>query len=131
MTQGSVDEVRSERRGNVFSAQCPCRELLDIVASKWSVMVIEALCDAPQRFGALRRRLDGVSPMVLTSTLRRLEDAGLLMRTVYPQVPLRVEYALTDDGRSAVVPLRGIRWWAESHYGMALDVARRNRSLPN
>lgn len=105
--------------GDVYSAQCPCRALLDVVANKWSALAIGALADGPVRFGALRRRLDGVSPKVLTSTLRRLEAYGLVDRTVVPAVPLHVEYSLTEVGQTAVAPVFALRRWAESHHAHA------------
>ncbi|WP_042368206.1 winged helix-turn-helix transcriptional regulator [Streptacidiphilus neutrinimicus] len=100
---------------DVYAAQCPCRALLDLLANKWSALAIGALEDGPQRFGELQRRLQGVSPKVLTQTLRRLEDFGLLDRTVYPAVPLHVEYALTALGKSAAVPLNLLRTWVEEN----------------
>ncbi|MFD4831284.1 winged helix-turn-helix transcriptional regulator [Streptomyces uncialis] len=100
---------------DVYAAQCPCRALLDLLANKWSALVIGALEEGPQRFGALQRLLQGVSPKVLTQTLRRLEGAGLVDRTVYPAVPLHVEYSLTTLGHSAAVPLRLLRTWVEEH----------------
>ncbi|MDX6428780.1 MAG: hypothetical protein QOE54_1146 [Streptosporangiaceae bacterium] len=100
---------------DVYAAQCPCRPMLDLLANKWSAMAIGALEEGPQRFGALQRSLQGVSPKVLTQTLRRLEDTGLVDRTVYPAVPLHVEYALTDLGRSAAVPLGLLRRWVEEN----------------
>lgn len=100
---------------DVYAALCPCRPLLDLVANKWAALIIGALEDGELRFGELQRRLEGVSPKVLTQTLRRLEDAGLLDRTVYPAVPLRVEYRLTDLGLSAAGPLSGLRRWAENN----------------
>ncbi len=100
---------------DVYAAQCPCRAMLDLLANKWSALAIGALEDGPQRFGALQRLLQGVSPKVLTQTLRRLEDAGLLDRTVYPAVPLHVEYNLTALGHSAAVPLRLLRTWVEEN----------------
>ncbi|MFF2079309.1 winged helix-turn-helix transcriptional regulator [Kitasatospora sp. NPDC058162] len=100
---------------DVYSAQCPCRPLLDLLANKWSALAIGALEDGPQRFGALQRRLQGVSPKVLTQTLRRMEDLGLVDRTVYPAVPLHVEYALTALGKSAAVPLNLLRAWVEEN----------------
>ncbi|MFE2726938.1 winged helix-turn-helix transcriptional regulator [Kitasatospora sp. NPDC059327] len=98
---------------DVYAAQCPCRAMLDLLANKWSALVIGALEPGPQRFGELQRRLQGVSSKVLTQTLRRLEDAALLTRTVYPAVPLHVEYALTELGHGAAVPLRLLRTWVE------------------
>jgi DNA-binding HxlR family transcriptional regulator len=100
---------------DVYAQLCPCRGLLDLIANKWTTLAVGALEDGPQRFGVLQRHLEGVSPKVLTQTLRRMEDAGLLTRTVYPAVPLHVEYELTGVGRSLIVPLRGLRDWAEKH----------------
>ncbi|MBO3750735.1 helix-turn-helix transcriptional regulator [Streptosporangiaceae bacterium NEAU-GS5] len=100
---------------DVYSALCPCRDVLDLLANKWSALVIGALEAGPQRFGALQRHLQGVSPKVLTQTLRRLEDAGFLDRTIYPAVPLHVEYALTSLGQSVTVPLALLRTWVEQH----------------
>ncbi|MER5936427.1 helix-turn-helix domain-containing protein [Streptomyces sp. NPDC001928] len=100
---------------DVYAAQCPCRAMLDLLANKWSALAIGALEDGPQRFGALQRLLQGVSPKVLTQTLRRLEGAGLVDRTVYPAVPLHVEYDLTTLGHSAAVPLRLLRTWVEDN----------------
>jgi DNA-binding HxlR family transcriptional regulator len=100
---------------NVYAAQCPCRAILDLLANKWSALVIGALEDGPQRFGVIQNTLQGVSSKVLTQTLRRLEDAALLSRTVYPAVPLHVEYALTPLGHSAAVPLRALRVWVEAN----------------
>lgn len=109
-----------ETRGSVYSADCPCRELLDVVANKWSALAIGALEDGTLRFGQIQRRLTGVSPKVLTATLRRLETFGLVDRVVVPSVPLHVEYSLTSMGRSAVGPVVALRAWAE----MNLDHAR-------
>ncbi|MBF9069869.1 winged helix-turn-helix transcriptional regulator [Streptacidiphilus fuscans] len=100
---------------DVYAAQCPCRPLLDLLANKWSALAVGALEEGPQRFGALQRRLQGVSPKVLTATLRRMEDFGLIDRTVYPAVPLHVEYSLTALGKSAAVPLNLLRSWVEEN----------------
>ncbi|WP_051783531.1 winged helix-turn-helix transcriptional regulator [Lentzea aerocolonigenes] len=95
---------------------CPCRDLLDMVASKWTALAIGALEEGPKRFGELKRRLDGVSQKMLTQTLRTLERDGLVTRTVYPSVPLRVEYELTELGRSVTEPLAALRSWAQRNY---------------
>ena len=105
----------SAEQHSVYEALCPCRSLLDLLANKWSALAIGALEEGPQRFGAIQRKLQGVSPKVLTSTLRRLEDAGLVSRTIYPAVPLHVEYELTDLGHSAAVPLEALRDWVEAN----------------
>ena len=101
--------------GDVYSADCPCRGLLDLLADKWSALVLGALEAGPLRFGELRARLQGISPKVLTAVLRRLEDAELLTRTVYPAVPLHVEYELTELGRDACEPLAALRAWVEAN----------------
>ncbi|OLR92770.1 hypothetical protein BJP25_21755 [Actinokineospora bangkokensis] len=101
--------------GDVYRADCPCRGLLDLLADKWSALVLGALETGPLRFGALKARLQGISPKVLTAVLRRLEDAELLSRTVYPAVPLHVEYELTELGYDACVPLAALRRWVEAN----------------
>ncbi|MFF5585462.1 winged helix-turn-helix transcriptional regulator [Streptomyces hygroscopicus] len=104
---------------DVYEAQCPCRGMLDLLANKWSALAIGALEEGPLRFGALQRRLQGISPKVLTQTLRRLEGAGLIDRTVYPAVPLHVEYELSPLGHSASVPLKNLRLWVEENVDLA------------
>jgi DNA-binding HxlR family transcriptional regulator len=98
---------------DVYAAACPCRDMLELLANKWSALALGALEEGPRRFGALRSRLEGVSPKVLTQTLRRLEEHGLVSREVYPDVPLRVEYSLTPLGEDACVPLAHLRTWVE------------------
>ena len=100
---------------DVYAAQCPCRAMLDLLANKWSALAIGTMEEGPQRFGELQRRLQGVSPKVLTQTLRRLESSDLVIRTVYPAVPLHVEYELTALGRSAAIPLALLRSWVEEN----------------
>ena len=111
----SVCETGDHDLHDVYSAGCPCRALLDVLANKWAALAIGALEPGPQRFGSLRRTLGGVTPKTLTQNLRRLEDAGMLTRTVIPEVPLHVVYELTPRGRSAAVPLASIRAWAEAN----------------
>lgn len=109
-----MDTIQVEcERNNVYAAMCPCRDMLDLLANKWSALAIGALQDGPQRNAQLRRRLEGISPKVLSQTLKRLEDHHLLTRTVYPEVPARVEYELTELGASAAAPLQHLRDWVE------------------
>ncbi|MCX7523465.1 helix-turn-helix domain-containing protein [Microbacterium sp. STN6] len=123
--------IEEKTRGNVYSTDCPCRDLLDVVANKWSALAIGALADGPVRFGVLQRRLQGVSPKVLTATLRRLERFGLVNREVIPAVPLHVEYSLTDAGRSALGPVFALRDWAENNYAHARALADRHEDGPS
>jgi DNA-binding HxlR family transcriptional regulator len=100
---------------DVYGRLCPCREVLDLIANKWSTLVIGVLEDGPQRFGVIQRHLEGVTPKVLTATLKRLEASRLIDRTVYPAVPPHVEYSLTSLGQTLVAPLAALRTWAEEH----------------
>ena len=128
MTQVSTQHVLSGD-GQVwdpYARGCPSRELLNRIGDKWSVLVIGELADgAPHRYAKLRNRLEGVSEKMLTQTLRRLERDGLLTRTIYPEVPPRVEYALTMLGHTLREPLAALRTWSIDH---AADVvAARSR----
>ncbi|MBF4562999.1 helix-turn-helix transcriptional regulator [Microbacterium sp. VKM Ac-2870] len=110
----SLAEIRSEH-GQVFTENCPTRTVLDHVMSKWGVLILLALSEGTTRWGQLRRGVDGISEKMLASTLRTLEADGFVARTAYPEVPPRVEYALTDRGQELVekmLPLMG--WIAEN-----------------
>lgn len=90
---------------DVFARSCPCRELLQAVTGKWSVLSLVALKEHPYRFNALRRRVDGVSEKMLSQTLQQLEGAGLVHREVLAAIPAKVEYSLTDAGLRVATPL--------------------------
>jgi DNA-binding HxlR family transcriptional regulator len=107
-------------RGNAFDPDCPTRIVLDRVGDKWTVLVVSALADNTLRFTELRARVGGVAPKVLTQTLRALERDGILKRTVYAEVPPRVEYSLTRLGRSLATPIDAIQNWAETHVAAVL-----------
>ena len=101
---------------DVYSASCPCRTLLDLLANKWSALIIGLLDDrGALRFTVVQSALPGVGAKMLTQTLRRLEAASLVTRTIYAEVPPRVEYELTDLGRSVSEPLAALRTWAEDN----------------
>jgi len=100
---------------NVMSATCPSRVVLRRIGARWTVFVVNALEHGPMRFTGLVDRIQGITPKVLTETLRSLEEDGLVSRTVYDENPPHVEYALTDLGRSLLAPLRAVRRWAEEH----------------
>jgi DNA-binding HxlR family transcriptional regulator len=104
-------------RGNAFDPDCPTRVVLDRIGDKWTVLVIGVLADGPLRFTELRRRVGGVAPKVLTQTLRAMERDGLVTRTVFAQVPPRVDYALTELGVSLGGPIAVLTDWAEAHVG--------------
>lgn len=100
---------------NVMVATCPSRTSLAKIANKWTAMIVIALSDGPQRFGALRDAVDGISGKVLTETLRDLERDGIVSRTMYNEMPPRVEYELTPLGQSLRDPLTALGRWAEKH----------------
>ncbi|WP_036435181.1 helix-turn-helix domain-containing protein [Mycobacterium sp. URHB0044] len=99
---------------------CPVRDVLDRIGDKWSVLVITLLGERPMRFMELKRSIDFVSQRMLTRTLRALERDGLISRTVQPVVPPRVDYELTDLGRSLQRTLAQVADWAFAH---SADVA--------
>ncbi|RDI57750.1 HxlR family transcriptional regulator [Microvirga subterranea] len=87
-------------------------EILSRIGDKWSVQTVVQLGSGPKRFNELRRQIDGISQRMLTLTLRGLERDGLVNRTVFPTVPPRVEYRLTDLGCSLLKTVRGLAEWA-------------------
>ena len=110
-----VGHVDACDRNDVYAAACPCREMLDVLANKWSALAIGLLEDGPRRFGELKRELQGISPKVLSSTMKKLEDADLVHREVFAEVPPRVEYSLTPLGESAAAPLAMLRDWVDAN----------------
>ncbi|MFD8726150.1 winged helix-turn-helix transcriptional regulator [Streptomyces sp. NPDC059629] len=100
---------------NVMAATCPSRTVLHRIGARWTVFIVNALDDGPRRFTELKGHIQGITPKVLTETLRSLEADGLISRHTYEENPPRVEYALTPLGRSLLVPLRAVRLWAEEH----------------
>jgi DNA-binding HxlR family transcriptional regulator len=99
----------------LMAEACTLGQVLDHVGGKWSVPILLAAIDAPVRFSELERLIQGISRRMLTLTLRNLERDGLLIRTVYPTVPPRVEYTATEMARELRVTLAGLTDWAERH----------------
>jgi DNA-binding HxlR family transcriptional regulator len=112
---GTTDGLRFYGGADAYLAACPSRQILDLLANKWTMLVMGALGTGPLRFGELRRRLDGIIQKMLTQTLRNLERDGLVSRAVYPTIPPRVDYAATDLGRSVLEFLNAVRAWSEQH----------------
>ena len=92
---------------------CPVERTLAVVGAKWTLLILHNLMDGPRRFGALERLIDGASPKMLTARLRELEQLGLLSRTVYAEVPPRVEYELTEAGTSLKPIIDSLADWGE------------------
>jgi DNA-binding HxlR family transcriptional regulator len=106
----------TDTRGDVCSERCGSRQVLDLIADKWAVIVIYVLAGGTRRFGELQRTVGGVSQKMLTQTLRGLERDGLVERKVFPVIPPRVEYSLSQLGETLVEPLTALCRWAEDHY---------------
>jgi DNA-binding HxlR family transcriptional regulator len=110
---------------DVFVRVCPSRQVLARVGEKWTLMCVVALADGALRFGALQRRLEGVSQKMLTQTLRNLESDGLLSRRVVARRPLNVAYTLTPLGQSLVPLALALKAWSEEHLG---EIQRANEA---
>jgi DNA-binding HxlR family transcriptional regulator len=111
-------------RWDAMKAACPTRQVIARIADKWAMLVITALDgEEALRFSELRRRIEGVSQKMLTQTLRALERDGLVSRTIYPTVPVTVEYRLTTLGQSLTDAVDAIRDWAYGHMSQ-IELAR-------
>ena len=94
---------------------CPVETTLTLISSKWKILILRDLMPGTKRFGELKKSIGGVSQKVLTAQLREMETDGLVRRTVYPEVPPRVEYTLTALGRS-LKPILDALWdWGEAY----------------
>lgn len=106
-------------------AQCDAiGSILSRVGDKWTVLIVMTLADGPKRFNELKRAIGGVSQRMLTLTLRGLERDGMVTRTVFPTIPPRVDYELTELGHSLRVPVEALGQWAFAH----LPVVERARA---
>lgn len=121
-------------KANVYAEACPSRAILELIADKWTLLILPALRKGPMRNGDLMRLIEGVSQKMLTQTLRELERNGLVARIDYQEVPPRVEYALTDLGRSLSDAVRKLDSWAEANISQVqaarADFARRENIGP-
>jgi len=118
---GTTDNLRFYGGADAYLAACPSRQILDVLANKWTMLIMGALSGGPMRFGELRRRLDGITQKMLTQTLRTLERDGLVTRTLYPTIPPKVEYAATELGESVTALMHAIRVWSEDNINAVLD----------
>lgn len=116
-----VTRSASQRRAqakvdyNAMNALCPTRQLLDVLSDKWVCLVFCVLLKGPARHSEIARQIAGVSQKMLTQTLRSLENDGFITRTVTAQVPVRVDYELTELGRDFAPVMAAIKTWAEAH----------------
>lgn len=95
--------------------ECPVATTVQLIGNKWKLLIIRNLQARPWRFNELQKSLDGISQKVLTDSLRSMEADGIITRTVYPEVPPRVEYALSELGESMRPILDAMRIWGENY----------------
>lgn len=107
--------VRNSAEISVCNAECPSRQVLDLIADKWTAIIIYRLAQGTKRYSQLQREISGISQKMLTQTLRDLERDGIVDRKVYAVVPPMVEYSLTSLGETLIEPLCKLCQWAETH----------------
>ena len=98
---------------DVYEERCPTRQVLDRLADKWALLILDRLQQGPTRFNALKRDIQRITQKVLTQTLRKLERDGLVSREVHATVPVTVEYALTPLGHTLTDTVAALAHWAE------------------
>ncbi len=111
-----------EPNESYLPGQCQLvNDVISLVGDKWSVLIIVLLGGGKRRFSDIKRSVDGISQKMLTVTLRGLERDGYVIRTVYPTIPPKVDYELTDLGRDLLVPLRALGQWAIANHDRVAD----------
>ncbi len=105
----------SEQTTDKVLPACPVETTLTLIGDKWKVLILRDLLPGRKRFGELKKSIGNVSQKVLTAQLRDMENSGLINRTVYPEVPPRVEYSLTELGQSLKPILDALRAWGEDY----------------
>ncbi|MBU2709307.1 helix-turn-helix transcriptional regulator [Zooshikella marina] len=109
----------------IQSEDCPIRDVVAQIGDKWSILILFSLVGGADRFNSLKSRIEGISQRMLTQTLRELERDGFVKRTVYPEVPTKVEYELTELGKGLTKSVWGLVSWADKHHD-EIRAARHN-----
>ena len=110
------EKTDSTEQGFKFAQPCPVRDVLDRIGDRWSLLVLEALEQRAWRFNELLREIGDISKQMLSKTLKNLEQDGFVWRTVHAEVPPRVEYGLTELGRSFLGPMKVLVQWAHTNH---------------
>ncbi|SFI21186.1 winged helix-turn-helix transcriptional regulator [Albimonas pacifica] len=113
-----------ERPWDVYAQACPTRMVLDRLADKWSVLILDRLKPGPVRFNGLRRDIEGISQKVLSATLKKLERDGLVAREAFPTVPVTVEYSLTPLGCTLTETVSALAHWAERNMEAVIEAQK-------
>ncbi|RYC47990.1 winged helix-turn-helix transcriptional regulator [Pectobacterium zantedeschiae] len=119
----TIDDTVSQQTSPVenhddaaFDHPCPIRDVLDRIGDRWSLLILESLAEKTLRFNELSRHIDDISRQMLSRTLKRLEADGFIHRTIYAEVPPRVEYTLTSLGHSFLQPMQLLIQWADKNH---------------
>jgi DNA-binding HxlR family transcriptional regulator len=112
------------KQADPFQSTCPSRDILELIGSKWSMLLLCVLRDGPARTGVLKRSIAGISQKMLTQTLRDLERHGIVQRIDYEEIPPRVEYKLTRLGQSLSSLVLEIEAWVTKHYPRMTSAAK-------
>jgi len=115
----------TKKPADLFDLECPSRDVLELVGSKWSMLLLCTLKNGPVRTGDLRRAVTGISQKMLTQTLRDLERDGIIDRIDYAEVPPRVEYKLTKVGHSLSRLMKQMEFWIIDHYDYIIAAQER------
>jgi DNA-binding HxlR family transcriptional regulator len=126
-TQQMAEQALSRiHKIDVFDETCASHQAVGRLADKWTLLLIYALAQGTKRYSELQRQIAGISPKMLTQTLRSLEQNGYVEREIFPEVPPRVEYSLTELGASFVQPVAVLYQWAQDHKDELIRIRSRN-----
>lgn len=121
--------VSKQKSNPLLEQGCPLRQVISIIGDKWTLPVLYVLTQGTKRYSELQLAIPGISKKMLTQTLRRLESDNIVKRKVYPVVPPKTEYKLTNFGTKLIEPLRILADWAEEHQPeLQLICAKRNQT---
>jgi DNA-binding HxlR family transcriptional regulator len=110
-----MEQQASSSSHSVLTAHCPSRQVLNLIADKWTALIFAVLEKQPTRFNELLRLIEGISQKMLTQTLRNLEQRGIVERKITPSIPPAVEYSLSPLGSTLIPLMAALRQWAEEH----------------
>ena len=113
-----------KQKGNLYAADCPSREVLDHIATRWSPLILVMLLEKTHRFSELARRIGGVSERMLAHSLHALEADGFVLRVVFPTKPPKVEYSLTPLGCELAAHVQPLNAWVEANVSRVLAFRR-------
>ena len=116
------------KKADLFDPNCSSRDVLELIGSKWSMLLLCALYDSKTRTGQLKRRVQGISQKMLTQTLREMQQNGIVKRISYPEVPPRVEYELTELGYSLAGLVVRMEQWIVKHHPIILKARKECRT---